>query len=161
MASIKIAAVPSGEFVPRFFNRHEYTTLQQLCDIIIPADEHSGGARQAGVPEFIDLLTSENRQYQVKLCGGMRWLDAKCRERYGKIFLDCTNEQRSALLDLLAYKESVATHPDLSHGVAFFSLLRNLTTDGFFTSGVGIDYLQYIGNGYLAEFPGCPPSEDE
>jgi hypothetical protein len=129
--------------------------------MIIPPDEYSGGAQSAGVPEFIDLLTSENRKYQIKLRGGLRWLDAKCRERYGRVFLDCLFAQRTALLDLLAYKESTVSHPDLTHGVVFFSLLRNLTTDGFFTSEVGIGYLQYIGNNYLVEFSGCPMVEDE
>jgi len=39
----------------------------------------------------------------------------------------------------------------------FFSLLRKFTADGFFTSEIGINYLGYIGNKYLMDFPGCPP----
>ena len=38
-----------------------------LCDMIIPKDEKSGGAVEAGAPEFIDLLTSENEEYQLSL----------------------------------------------------------------------------------------------
>jgi hypothetical protein len=41
--------------------------------------------------------------------------------------------------------------------VEFFSLLRNLTADGFFTSKIGIKYLGYKGNTFVPEFPGCPP----
>ena len=61
------------------------------------------------------------------------------------------------MLDLIAYRKNIAQDPSVSQGVAFFSFLRNLTADGFFTSKIGIEYLGYIGNGYLAEFPGCPP----
>jgi hypothetical protein len=44
--------------------------------------------------------------------------------------------------------------------VAFFAFLRNLTTDGFYTSKIGIADLKYIGNTALRKFPGCPaPAE--
>lgn len=49
---------PKGTYKPRFFSAHPYKTLQALCAAIIPAEGQSGGAIEAGVPEFIDLLTS-------------------------------------------------------------------------------------------------------
>src|SRR5713101_6227956 len=58
------AAAPAGAYTPK------YATLTFLCDAIIPKDEKSGGAVEAGAPEFIDLLTSENPAYQLKLGGG-------------------------------------------------------------------------------------------
>ena len=58
---------------------------------------------------------------------------------------------------MVAYKKNAETDPSLSQGVEFFSFLRNLTADGFFTSEIGIKYLGYIGNKYLKSFPGCPP----
>ena len=45
------------------FPAHQYETLVSLCDTIIPKDDHSGGAVEAGAPEFIDLITSENVEY--------------------------------------------------------------------------------------------------
>src|SRR6202023_4333526 len=62
-------------YAPKFFPTHEYKTLQALCQTIIPADSASGGAIEAGAPEFIDLLTSENPDYQLKLGGGLMWVD--------------------------------------------------------------------------------------
>ena len=47
--------------------------------------------------------------------------------------------------------------PGLGQGIEFFAFLRKLTADGFFTSEIGIEYLGYIGNTYVKEFPGCPP----
>jgi gluconate 2-dehydrogenase gamma chain len=145
-----------GAYKPKFFSAHQYKTLQKLCDAIIPADDHSGGALEAGAPEFIDLLTSENHDYQLKLGGGIMWLDSACTDRFGADFLACTPEQQKQILDLIAYKKNAETDGSLSQGVEFFAFLRNLTADGFFTSAIGIEYLGYIGNTYLSEFPGCP-----
>ena len=51
--------------------------------------------------------------------------------------------------------------PRLGQGIEFFSFLRKMTADGFFTSEIGINYLGYIGNTYMSEFPGCPPVPGE
>ncbi len=144
-------------YAPKFFAAHEYKTLQTLCQTIIPADADSGGAIEAGAPEFIDLLTSENTQYQVTLGGGLMWLDSTCSDRYGKTYLDCTAQQQNEILDQIAYRNNALTDPRLSQGVEFFSFLRNMTSDGFFTSEIGIKYLGYQGSAFLKEFPGCPP----
>jgi len=61
------------------------------------------------------------------------------------------------ILDKIAYRRNAIVDPSLSQGVAFFSFLRNMTADGFFTSEIGIKYLGYIGSAFLKEFPGCPP----
>lgn len=148
-------AAGSG-YQPKFFSVHQYKTLQALCDAIIPKGDRSGGAVEAGAPEFIDLLTSENTEYQLKLGGGMMWLDSFCSDRFGVSYIGSSAEQRKQVLDAIAYRKNAVTDPRLSQGVAFFSLLRNLTASGFFTSRIGIEYLGYVGNTYLAEFPGCP-----
>src|SRR5208282_6171702 len=134
-----------------------FRTVTLLCDSIIPKDEVSGGAIEAGAPEFIDLLTSENEDYQAHLGGGLMWLDNFCTDRYERLFLDCTPAQQKEILDLLAYRKNVKSDPTLSQGIAFFARLRDMTCTGFYTSKIGIADLQYIGNTALAEFPGCPP----
>jgi len=106
--------------------------LRSLCDTILPKDEKSAGALEAGAPEFIDLLTSENDEFQVKLGGGLLWLDSRCADDYGKTYLECTAEQRKEILDLIAYRKNAKKDASLSQGVAFFSLLRNMTCDGLY-----------------------------
>jgi gluconate 2-dehydrogenase gamma chain len=151
------AATAAGKYTPKYFSAHQYETLTVLCDTIIPKDENSGGAVEAGAPEFIDLLTSENEKYQLKLGGGIFWLDNCCTDRYGHLYLECAPEQRKEVLDLIAFRKNAKQDPTLSQGVAFFVFLRNLTCDGFYTSKIGIEDLQYIGNTASREFPGCPP----
>ena len=137
------AASATGKYAPKYFSAHQYETLKSLCDTVIPKDDHSGGAVEAGAPEFIDLLTSENADF--------------CTDRYDKAYLDCTPEQRKEALDLIAYRKNAVQDSALNQGVAFFAFLREMTCDGFYSSKIGIADLQYIGNTSLHEFPGCPP----
>ena len=142
-------------YQPKFFEPHQWQILRKLCELIIPPDEKSGGAIEANAPEFIDLLTSENLEFQTQLGGGLRWIDAYCRNHYQEPFLNCSPERQKATLGLLAYRKN--STPQISQGISFFSLLRNLTVDGFYTSVIGIKDVGYVGNDFMGEFPGCPP----
>lgn len=150
------AAAPAGKYLPKYFTAKQYETLTSLCDTIIPKDEKSGGAVEAGAPEFIDLLTSENPEFQNRLGGGLMWLDSYCLDHYGKLYLESTPEQRKEIIDLIAFRKNAKATPELHQGVAFFAFLRNMTCDGFYTSKIGIDDLGYIGNVTRSEWPGCP-----
>ena len=161
MVKAEKAAAETHAYTPKFFSPHAYKTLQSLCQAIIPPDEEAKGAVEAGAPEFIDLLTSENKDYQLTLGGGTMWLDNSCSDRYGKAYLDCAPEQQKEMLDLIAYRKNAKADPALGQGIEFFSFLRKLTADAFFTSEIGIDYLGYMGNTYLEEFPGCPPVPEQ
>jgi hypothetical protein len=157
MVATEKAAAASGMYTPKFFPAKDYKTLQALCEAIIPADSDCGGAAEAGAPEFIDLLTSENPTYQLNLGGGIMWLDGECMDRHGKAYTECAPEQQKEILDLIAYSKNADKDPRLGPGIEFFTFLRELTADGFFTSQIGIKYLGYVGNTYLLSFNGCPP----
>lgn len=150
------AAAPAGKYAPKYFTAKQYETLTSLCDTIIPKDEKSGGAVEAGAPEFIDLLTSENVEFQGRLGGGLMWLDSYCIDHYEKTYMQCPPEQRKEVVDLIAYRKNAKATPELHQGVAFFAFLRGMTCDGFYTSKIGIEDLQYIGNVTRSEWPGCP-----
>jgi len=157
MVQAEKAAAETQQYKPKFFSPNAYRTLASLCNTIIPSDQESKGAVEAGAPEFIDLLTSENTDYQVALGGGLMWLDSTCIDRYEKAYLDCTSEQQKEILDQIAYHKNAKHDPSLGQGVEFFRFLRKLTADAFFSSEIGITYLGYIGNTYVQDFPGCPP----
>jgi gluconate 2-dehydrogenase gamma chain len=151
------ALAPAGKYAPKYFTPKQYEMILSLCDTIIPKDEKSGGAIEAGAPEFIDLLTSENENYQLALGGGLMWLDTHCIDQYGKTYMELPLEQRKEIIDLIAYRRNAKKEPVLNQGVAFFAFLRKMTCDGFYTSKIGIEDLQYIGNVTRSEWPGCPP----
>ena len=147
----------SPAYTPKFFDAHQYKTLQTLCETIIPADADCGGAIEAAAPEFIDLLTSENTVYQARLGGLLKWLDATCTTRYGKPWVECTPAQQKEILDIVAWRKNAQHDDSLRDPVDYFAFLRNFTADGFYTSKIGIKYLGFKGNTFLTEFPGCPP----
>jgi hypothetical protein len=157
MISAEKSASPTAAYTPKFLRPQQYKTLQALCQAIIPPDAESGGAMEAGAPEFIDLLSSENPEYQLKLGGGLMWFDETCTDRYGRAYLEIDAARQKEILDLIAYRKNALTDPGLSQGIDFFSFLRSMTADAFFTSEIGIKYLGYIGNTYVTEFKGCPP----
>jgi hypothetical protein len=142
-------------YKPRFFTAHEYATVRVLADTIIPADERSGSATDAGVPEFIDFLVDDQPARQTAMRGGLAWIDRECEERFDKRFLECTADQRAAVLDDIAWPQKA--RPEFAHGVAFFNSFRDLTASGFWSSKMGVADLQYTGNVMVPEWTGCPP----
>jgi gluconate 2-dehydrogenase gamma chain len=127
-----------------FFNVHEMQTIRLLADFIIPADGQFGGATEAKVADFIAFIVKDMPQHQTPMRGGLVWLDMQCSKQFGKKFVACTKAQQTAMLDQIAYPEQAK--PEMSQGVAFFNLMRNLTATGYFTTEVGFKYLGYVGN---------------
>ncbi len=128
----------------RFFTDHEMLTITVLSDIIIPKDEKSGSASDAGVPEFIEFIVKDIPSHQVPMRGGLRWLDTQCMNRYNNAFKDATAAQQLEMVNDIAWPENVK--PGMEQGVAFFNRMRDLTASGFFTSEIGVKDLGYAGN---------------
>ena len=158
-SALRIARRASGQLEPQFFTPHEWDTVRLLVNIIIPRDRRSGSATDAGVPEFMDfiMLDGDNEDRQTAVRGGLAWLDIECRERFEADFIDCSEEERSAVLDDIAWP--LQASPELSHGVQFFNSFRNLTAGGFWSSKMGVMDLQYIGNTTVSEWLGCPAEQ--
>ncbi len=127
-----------------FFSEHEMATLTVLGDIIIPKDEVSGSASDAKVPEFIEFIVKDMPQHQIPMKGGLRWLDMQCIKRFEKAFKDCSSQQQIEIVDEIAYPNKAKA--EMRQGVTFFSLMRNLTITGFYTSPIGVKDLGYAGN---------------
>jgi gluconate 2-dehydrogenase gamma chain len=149
------AAATAKPFVPKFFTAGEFRLVRVLADIVIPKDERSGSATDAGVPEFMDFMMIDQPARQVAMRGGLAWLDVECQRRFDKTFLNCADAERTAVLDDIAWPAKAK--PEFTHGVAFFSNFRDLTASGFWTTRMGIDDLQYMGNRSVARWNGCPP----
>lgn len=138
------AALEAKLMAETFFTKHEMATIAVLSDIIIPKDEVSGSATDAGVPDFIEFIVKDMPQHQTPMRGGLRWLDLESSKRFEKAFVDCNSKQQIAIVDDIAYPEKAK--PEMKQGVAFFNLMRNLTATGFYTSEIGVKDIGYIGN---------------
>jgi gluconate 2-dehydrogenase gamma chain len=153
-AARQTAAKAGTAFKPKFFTPHEYQTVRILVDLIIPRDERSGSATDAGVPEFMDFTMVDQPARQTAMRGGLAWLDLECQERFDKTFVGCAPSQRTAILDDIS--GNTPLEGPLTHGMAFFRSFRDLTSSGFWTSKMGIQDLGYIGNTFVAVWNGCP-----
>jgi gluconate 2-dehydrogenase gamma chain len=147
----RAAAAP---VTPRFFTPHEWRTVRMLVDYLIPRDERSGSATDAGVPEFIDFMMMDRPEMQTPMRGGLRWLDNYAREQHGAAFADCAPADRLNVLDAIAVRQHATAA--VTPGAAFFSQLRDLTASGFWSSPMGVKDLQYLGNTVVAQWSGCP-----
>ncbi|HEY6547174.1 MAG TPA: gluconate 2-dehydrogenase subunit 3 family protein [Vicinamibacteria bacterium] len=163
-AETKAATAAGKAYAPKFYSAHEWKTVRLLSDLVIPKDERSGGATDALVPEFLDqwmldpLATEREREgRQTAMRGGLLWLDAECADRFsGRTFLDCSETERTAVLDDIAWPEKA--RPEMSQGVSFFTSFRDLVATGFWSSQMGVKDLDYRGNVFVAEWKG-PPRE--
>ncbi len=127
-----------------FFTPEEMATITILGDIIIPKDEVSGSASDAKVPDFIEFIVKDKPELQTPMRGGLRWLDMQCLTRFEKPFKSCSHDQQMQLVDEIAWPQKAK--PGSVQGVAFFSLVRNLTASGFYTSEIGVKDVGYMGN---------------
>ena len=127
-----------------FFTPQEMATITILGDIIIPKDDVSGSASDAKVPDFIEFIVKDMPEHQVPMRGGLRWLDLQCFKRYNNSFADCSQQQRMEMVDEIAWPKK--PKPEMKAGVSFFSLVRNLTATGFYTSEIGVKDVGYMGN---------------
>jgi len=159
------SASSGGTYEPRFLRPHEYRTVGRLAELIVPADERGGSALDAGAPQFIDVLCSENEQLGRIYTGGLAWLDAWMRHRYDTIFVDATEQQQTALLDAIVaaereieqasendFDEYFEVDSELGPGVRFFDWVRKMSVDAYYSSEIGIKDMGYKGNGAYSEY---------
>ena len=152
---------PKGPYQRQTFDDHQWHTVRVLCDLIIPADERSGSATQAGVPEYLDdwiAFRKEqdgNEDLQAEIFGGLMWLDRESNRLFQKDFADASAGQQKQILDRIAYRNKAAKEDHV--WAVFFSEFRSLTVSGFFSSKMGVADLPYLGNTAVAEWKGCDP----
>jgi len=137
-----------------FFTPTELQTVRVLSDLIVPRDDHSGSATDAGVPEFLDFVLTEWPEHQTPIRGGLAWLDRESMRRAGKPFREISGPEQTALLDEIAYP--ARARPGMKAGVEFFNHFRDLVLSGFYSSKEGVKDLGYMGNTFVAEWKGCP-----
>lgn len=151
----RVAVADPGQYQRQFLTEHEFRTVRILGDLILPRDDRSGSASDAGVPEFIDTILHLYPGDRDRIRGGLAWLDAHCRRRVGGPFADGTEADQAAVLDEIAWP--ARARPEVSHGVAFFNAFRDLVATGFWSSKMGVEDLGYVGNTFVTEWTGCPP----
>jgi|TARA_B110000438_G_C15802478_1_gene645782 hypothetical protein len=131
-------------FSETYFREHELITIAILCDIILPNEHPNGGALDAGLPDFVEFMVKDRDRYKLRVRGGIAWLDSRAIEKYNADFINIAEDQRLSLCDEIAYPDINTI--ELQPGISFFSLMRDLTLTGYYTTALGLADLGYKGN---------------
>lgn len=130
-----------GDYRLRFFNREEIELLDRLMEMIIPADEHSPGARAARVILFADLMVATS--------------DDHLKESWRRGLQLMHNEAARSSLEQALAKSALNEGKPGNDLERFYGRLKEMTVNGYYTSAIGIHRdLRYQGNTYLPSFPG-------
>jgi len=149
--------IKPAEYHPQFFTHSEYAVIERLTHIIIPTDK-TPGAKEAGVAEFIDFMVANDPEHQYPFRMGLGWLNAHSERTLGKKFIELSPEQQISILEPLGFKEKA--RPGEEDGRTFFSLVREFTVTGFYTSEIGYKELDHPALKFYAESPECPHKDD-
>ncbi len=149
--------VAQGTWQAQFFSAAELAVFRVLADMVIPRDERSGGATEAGVVEYADfVLNDSGDRTRQQWRDGFRWLDEECGRRFaGKRFLECAEDQRGQVLDAIAFPQRASQ--ELRTGAEWFTRVRDLVGSGFFSSQTGVADIQYLGGVFNPTWRGAPP----
>ena len=154
MEAVPKPGASAGVKTGKFFTAAQHVYVEELSETIIPADSHSGGAKAARVADYIDQRLRESQDDEEKAMWheGMRLVDLMSKHFHGKSFVDSSNEERIEVLKVLSDNHEMHELPK----VRFFQALKHMTTQGYYTSKIGIhDELEYKGNRILQEYVGC------
>ena len=137
---------------PQFFSPEEFRLVDQVSELIIPADAHSPGAQKAQVAVFVDLVCANSapatqRNWRARLQG----FDAGARRAFGRSFVELGAGEQHKWMDRACSREEARTPAGL-----FFADLREATLFAYYTTRIGLQQeLGYAGNSMMGDFPGC------
>ena len=131
-------------FAESWFSEHELVTIAVLCDIILPSDHANGGALDAGLPDFVEFIVKDRENLKLPVRVGIAWLDSYAVNEFGADFINIDEHRRLEICDRIAWPDM--EDPVLQPGIAFFSLMRDLTLTGYYTTEQGLRDLGYQGN---------------
>lgn len=151
------ARAQAGGYSPAAFDAHQFRTVTRLAELIVPADGGGGSAVDAGAPEFIDLLCSQNPDLLRIYADGLEWLDTAARRTYDRTFVDAGDARQREMLDgLVAAERGASSAAELRAGTGFFNWVRMMTVDAYYTSPIGIADVGFQGNRALAGYRTLP-----
>ncbi len=149
--------IAQGTWQAQFFSAAELATFRVLADLVIPRDERSGGATEAGVVEYADFVLNESGdRTKQQWRDGFRWLDGECARRFtGRRFVECAEAERAQVLDAIAVPQRASQ--ELRTAAEWFTRVRDLVGSGFFSSQMGVADIQYTGGVFNPTWQGAPP----
>jgi gluconate 2-dehydrogenase gamma chain len=150
-------ATPELTYTPSFFTEDQARLVSELAQTIIPKTD-TPGAKEAGVPGFIDQLLKEcyRKEDQDKFLAGLTDFDTKSKAAHGDSFVYLDAEKQLAFVKAENEAAIAAVKADPSQPRPFMIEAKELTLLGFFTSEPGAtQVLQY--EAVPGSYKGCIP----
>jgi len=122
----------------RALNAHQNETVATIAELIIPKTD-TPGAREAGVPAFIDVMLADwagDDQRQM-FTAGLANVDERSRALFGKEFVACSEAQQTQILTDLDAELARLRDTKSEASKNFFQAMKWLTLTGYYTSEVG------------------------
>jgi hypothetical protein len=151
-------AAPELAFKPEFLTEDLARVVAEVAEIIIPKTD-TPGAKDTGVPAFIDLMLKDcyTKEDQDRFVKGATDFDADAKATYGDTFTYCDAEKQKELV-FKYHSEALAAMKSDSPPKErpFILVMKELTMLGFFTSEPGAtQVLQY--EAVPGAYKGCVP----
>jgi glucoside 3-dehydrogenase (cytochrome c) hitch-hiker subunit len=122
----------------RTLTPHQNETVATIAELIIPKTD-TPGARDAGVPAFIDVMLADwgDDNQRKAFTAGLANVDERSRKAFGKDFIGCPPDQQTEILQDLDYELAQARDAKTDASGNFFGMMKWLTLTGYYTSEVG------------------------
>ena len=152
-------AKPGIAWKPVFLSEDQASVVSAVSDIIIPRTD-TPGARDVGVPSFIDQMLKEvyAKEDQDDFTNGLTAFNEQAKSEYGDEFTDLSEEDQAAFVRKLHHAAINTPQPeaDSEEKRPFILQMKELTMLGFFTSKPGAtQVLQY--DAIPGSYKGCIP----
>ena len=156
-ALAQTAKVPATTPAGKFLTARELAILDEVAELIIPADAQSGGARAARCAEYIDARLAESIDplWRQSWKDDIAEIDEIATEMFGRPLLQASRAERQQLMERISRNER-SPKENVDHS---FVTIKWWVAEAYYTSKIGIhDELKYQGNGYIDEFVGTDVS---
>lgn len=152
---------PEQPWEPVFFDNDQADLVAELTETIFPRTA-TPGARDVLVHQYIDLALKNHYvlRDQQEFMRGLATVDGRAMSNHGSVFVACTSEQKTALLEQMERDAHEARRAGYNLArQPFFLMLKELTYTGYFTSElIGEEYLSY--DPIPGTYDGCIPLDD-
>jgi gluconate 2-dehydrogenase gamma chain len=153
-------AAPELNYKPVFFTEDQARTVAEVAEIIIPKTD-TPGAKDVGVPSFIDLMLKDVyvQKDQDRYTKGLQDFEDTVKKAEGSAFIDLDPAKQTEWVkkthDEAIAVQKAAKGPDRPEK-PFILMTKELTMLGFFTSEPGAtQVLQY--EAVPGAYHGCVP----
>ena len=153
-------AAPDLNYKPVFFTEEQARLMSELAELILPKTD-TPGAKEVGVPNFIDKVLSQcySKEDQDRFIAGLTVFDEESKKTYEDSFIYAKPEDQVTLTRKALEKAIAEKKENPTAKRPFILMAKELTMLGYFSSETGATkVLQY--EAVPGSYKGCIPLKE-